>query len=86
MDTLSAFTTDLNFSRAAACRTMTATTASGTSRFVSEHDDGVGEMLPQSSPFPVASRAIPVASGVTIEASVVGHTAPPNSFGDSEVI
>jgi hypothetical protein len=86
LDTLSAFTANLDFSSAAASRTMTATAASGTSRFVSECDDSVGDLLAQTFSCAVAIRTIPVASRVTIEASMVGHTAPPKSFGDFDLV
>lgn len=80
LDKSSALTANLDFSSAATRRTMTATTASGTGRIVSEHDGAGGETFSQSSPLPVANRTIPVASRITIEASVGAHTPRPNSY------
>lgn len=54
-DTLSAFTAKLELSGAAARLTITATTASRTSRFVSEYDHSARDMLSQSFPLPVAN-------------------------------
>jgi len=41
----SAFTARLYLASAVACRTITATTTHGTSRFASEYDDRVGDLL-----------------------------------------
>jgi hypothetical protein len=84
--TLPPFAANLDFSAAAACRTIAAATASGTIRFVSEYDDLVGDLLSQSFSFSVANRTIPVAKEVTIRAGVGGHTARPNSGGDSDLV
>ena len=83
---LSTFTTNLDFSGAAACRTITAATACGTSRFVCEYDHSVGDFLSRSFSFPVANRTIPVARGITIGAGVSGHTPRPNDFRDSDLL
>jgi hypothetical protein len=53
--TLSAFTADLDFSRATAGLTITATIASETNRFVTEYNDSLGDMLSQSFSFSVAN-------------------------------
>ena len=82
---LAAFAAGLDFASAAACRTITATTTRGTSRFVSEYDDIGRDPLSQSLSFSVTNRAIPVGGGVTIGTGLGGHIAPPNTFSDFDL-
>ncbi len=84
--TLSAFAANFDFSHAAACLALTATSACGTRCFMSEHVERAGDLVSHSLPFPVANWTLPIARGVTSRAGLGGHTAPPNSFGDSDLV
>jgi len=76
-----AFAANFDFTGAAASLAFAATAAHGTRGVIAEC--GAHLVSPKFSSA-VAACAIPVARGVTIVASLGGHTAPPVSFWDSE--
>ena len=83
---LAALTANFDLSDTAAGLAFAATLAHGTRRLIHEYVEPAGDRVSRDVPIAVAGRTIAVAGRVAIGAGQGGHTAPPNSCRDSDLL
>jgi len=83
---LAPLTANFDLSETAAGLAFAATPAYGTRCFIHEYIEPAGDRVSWDLPFTVAGWTIAVAGRVAIGAGQGGHTAPPNSCRNSDLL